>query len=221
MGSEMCIRDSCSLDVVVASGWRVSGRKGRQMIKRGLPRETGSHRMLRAAISIKVCDQHVANYCVYDQQADATQTCDSWCNCDCRLANRMRVCNNQAANHTRECSAETGTRQPALCAGSPGDDTGVRGACGHWIGCWLVRGSYRCKAVWLRVGIWDLRSVCLCHVYFICMYSTSHADSRKSSDSSARCCRCRHISSLRGRGSELDHLNAIRLRGCIRATLSR
>lgn len=108
----------CSLDVVVASGRRVSGREGRQMIKRGLPRETGSHRMLRAAISIEACDQHVANCCVYlgddeqaSRQADATQTCDSWCDCYRGLANRMSVCNNQAANHTRECSAETGTRQ--------------------------------------------------------------------------------------------------------------
>jgi hypothetical protein len=42
----------CSLDAVVASGRRVSGREGRPIAKRGLPRETGSHRMLRAAISI-------------------------------------------------------------------------------------------------------------------------------------------------------------------------
>jgi hypothetical protein len=46
-----------------------------------------------------------------DKQAIATQACDSWCDCYRGLATRMRGCNDQAANHTRECSAETGTRQ--------------------------------------------------------------------------------------------------------------
>lgn len=55
---------------------------------------------------------------------------------------------------------------------------------------------------------WD--SVCLCHVYFICIDCTSHADSRKSSDSDARCCRCRHILFLRRRAGGLDHLSAAR-----------
>lgn len=216
----------CSLDVVVASGRWVSGCWGRPMAKRGLPRETASHRMLRVAVSIWVCDQHFVDRGVYlGDESRPTRRPRMGVRLVVRLlsrglANRIRGRNSQAANHTRERSAETGTHQRYAQ-----DLLKTRPVRAGRVGRLLVgEGTVRRSPDVLETERVDrdirLSSVCLCHVHYICIYSTSHAAGSSRAVTATRA-DAGPITYARVGADSTISARLIRPRGCVRAAHSR